>query len=113
MVVTVIRTTASWGSRMPGSGTRSTWTFLLPHQQTALMAFSSAGECPLASCSAAVPAGLPLGRGDGPGLQEGLEATQVVAQVLPGRPAEQPGQGGAGLAAGQVVLDGHPDLGAP
>src|SRR5262245_11389260 len=121
-----MRTTASRGLRIFGSGTLSTWTFPLPSQHTAFMVLSSSvckasrgrqppdehhlniirGLTPPArrcrnACS--TPAGtLALHGRDLAGLHQLFEPAQVVADLLARLLAEHPGDGRAEPSARRV-----------
>src|SRR5262245_28773903 len=92
---------ASRGLRIFGSGTLSIWTRPVPCQQSAFMGFLLLA-----------PGGLTLRGGDLARLHLPLEPAQVLTHLDVRLLAEQPGQGGADLPAGRVVLQANVDLGA-
>ena len=110
-----MRTIASRGLRIFGSGTFSTWTFFVPCQQFALH------DCTPASVSSCFGGSGRLRRTPQAGavgdrnlsrLEQLLEAAQVVADLLFGLFAEQPGDAAAEAAGGRLVFEAHAHLGA-
>src|SRR4051812_21879013 len=109
MAVDVIRTIASRGFRMRGSGTRSTRTSLVPCHTTAFMQASDHRSPLVRPRSGSIAVRLTFGGGNLAGFEQVFEAAEIFADRLRWLLTKHPRDRGAQFAGRRAVLEAYVD----